>query len=155
MKESTMRGGNVPKDNSLSASGSAASARENVHYLRGAPHAVPQEAGAEQGLQVTQPALLHLAQAQLPVLPEPLRLLHGPLLLVLKWWRDGTISASLPVCALYGDGETEFSAIADLSDTILEWASGIVSSGGSDALGGPLLQQWRAFEALVDVSGLK
>jgi len=91
--------------------------------------------------------------AQLPLLPSPLRLKHGPLLVTLKWWGDGSVVADLPCCALYGEGETDTAAIEDLADTILDWASGTAKLGREN-LGGALLRQWDSLISLVDVSGL-
>jgi hypothetical protein len=97
---------------------------------------------------------VHVATAQLPLLPEPLRLKCGPLLVTLQWWGGGVVKADLPCCALFGEGETDTAALEDLGVTMLDWASGIVALGGRDRLGGALLRQWDAFVALVDVSGL-
>jgi hypothetical protein len=97
---------------------------------------------------------VHVANAQLPVLPEPLGLRHGPLLVTLQWWDKGVVKADLPCCALFGEGETDTAALEDLGETMLDWARGIVELGGREKLGGALLRQWDMFVALVDVARL-
>lgn len=90
--------------------------------------------------------------AQLPLLPPPLGLLHGPLLVSLHYWND-TVEADFPACALTGEGETDTAALEDLGQVMLDWAQGVAELG-EDNLGGALLRQWQAFKAMVDVSKL-
>jgi hypothetical protein len=97
---------------------------------------------------------LRTANAHLPVLPDPLRLIHGPLLVTLHWWGANDVVADLPACAIHGEGETDTAALEDLADVLHEWAQGIAELGGEEKLGGALLRQWKAFTAMVDVSRL-
>jgi hypothetical protein len=96
---------------------------------------------------------LQTANALLPVLPLPLVLRHGPLLVTIHWWADGSVVAEIPACALYGNGISDTAALEDLASVTLDWARGIHSLGDEN-LGGALLRQWTAFKALVDVSAL-
>jgi hypothetical protein len=94
-----------------------------------------------------------IANALLPLLPEPLSLRHGPLLVTLQWWPDGLVVADLPACALYGSGDSDTAALEDLGNVMLDWASGVNALGEENIAGG-LRRQWLAFKALVEVSRL-
>lgn len=96
---------------------------------------------------------LQTANALLPVLPAPLELRHGPLLVTLHWWADGSVVADLPACALYGSGTTDTAALEDLANVMADWARG-VRSLGDENLRGALKRQWIAFKAFVDTSAL-
>jgi hypothetical protein len=95
----------------------------------------------------------HVANAILPLLPEPLQLRHGPLIVTLQWWADGAVVADLPICALSGQGATDTEALENLGSIMLDWAAGLKKLGDEN-IGGALQRQWLAFQALVDVSRL-
>ena len=103
-----------------------------------------------------QPTLLHVVNAQLPILPEPLRLLHGPLLATVETWSDGTVVARLPVAALYGEGDSDTLALDDLAEGIGDFVASVSELlRNGDQIGGPLATQWRALIAMVDVSAVR
>ena len=99
--------------------------------------------------------LLHSVNAQLPILPDPLRLLHGPLLVTVETWSDKSIVARLPCVALEANGESDVEAIGELGVAVLDFATSMVRLlANGDSIGGPLKLDWDNLTALVDVSGL-
>jgi hypothetical protein len=92
--------------------------------------------------------------AQLPYLPEPLKLKHGPLLATIETWSDGTVVASIPALALYEEGDSDILALDGLAEEIGEFAVGTKVLNDHEVLGGPLLLQWRGLLEMVDISGL-
>lgn len=90
--------------------------------------------------------ILRVYNAQLPVLPAPLKLRH-PILAVVEEWSDEVICARLPCAALYGEGATEMEALSDLADNVLEFAR--LNQG--EHVAGPLLRQCQALAALVEI----
>ena len=84
--------------------------------------------------------ILRIYNAQLPVVPPPLKLRH-PILAVVEEWSDETYSACLPIASLVGEGDTEVDALFALGEEILEFAQeGDESSRG-----------WVALSALVEI----
>ena len=93
--------------------------------------------------------------AHLPLLPYPLKLKHGPLLVTLETWSDGTVVARIPALALYADGETDTLALDELGEEILDFASSTKRFITThEVRGGPLLQQWKGLLEMVDITGL-
>jgi hypothetical protein len=59
--------------------------------------------------------------ALLPLLPPPLKLLQGSLLITIEEWSDGNVVADLPCAGIASDGcINDILAIEDLSFNILE-----------------------------------
>ena len=91
--------------------------------------------------------------AQLPVLPAPLRLLQGALLVTIETWDDGSVVASLPCAAVHGSGRSASEALEDLGAALLDFAVAMRAHGAA-GLAGPLRFEWEAFCALVDASAV-
>jgi hypothetical protein len=72
-------------------------------------------------LAALEPTVVSSGNAILPVLPSPLVLKHGPLLVTVESWSDGTVVARLPCAALHGDGESDTAAIEDLAASIYDF----------------------------------
>lgn len=100
--------------------------------------------------------IVSTVNAQLALLPEPLKLIHGPLLATIETWSSGTVVARLPVPPIYGEGDTDTEALCDLADEALVYAESVIAmvNEGTE-LGGPALQFWQSFRAVVDVSALE
>jgi predicted HAD superfamily Cof-like phosphohydrolase len=86
--------------------------------------------------------------------PEPLRLLKGPLRFTLEKEENRYYATLEAAPSVSGGGESAVDAVGDLEETLLDWAQGIVNLGGREKLGGPLLKHWDALCELVDFSGL-
>ena len=102
-----------------------------------------------------EPYMVTTVNAQLPFLPEPLKLRHGPIQVTVETWSDGDVEARIPALALSGEGENDTLALGDLAEEILSFAVGVrelLDEGG--VLAGPLLQQWNGLSELVDVTNL-
>lgn len=92
----------------------------------------------------------------LATLPAPLRLKGAPVPVVVEAGADGVRQAVWEEAALYGEGDSDSSALDALRERLLEFAADMTARIAQGArVGGPLLSQWNAFQALVDVSGLK
>jgi len=92
---------------------------------------------------------------QLPLLPPPLKLKQGPLLVTLELWSDGTNDtyvADLPLVAVYGEGPCPQLALMDLAEEILEFASHMKHRATQQK---EYYWEWRAFCELVDVTEIK
>jgi tetratricopeptide (TPR) repeat protein len=98
--------------------------------------------------------LVQTVAAELAQLPAPLKLKRGPLPVVVETWSDGAVQACWPETALFGEGEDDATALDALREQIDEFAADMVPRVARGRVGGPLLEQWQAFCALVDVSGL-
>jgi hypothetical protein len=98
--------------------------------------------------------LVSTVTAQLPLLPAPLRLLHGPLLVTIETWSYGVTVARLPAAALIGEGEDDRSALEALAENILEFVEGHLPHAQAGRLGGALAKQWASLTAMVDVSAV-
>ena len=98
--------------------------------------------------------VMHVVVAHLSWLPEPLRLRHGPLLVTIETWSDGVVQARWPETTLFGEGESDVLALDALRERIAEFARDMVPRVATAKIGGPLLRQWKAFGALVDLSSL-
>ncbi len=76
----------------------------------------------------TEPTLSHAYSALLPTLPGSWFPKRGPLVVTIKLWSDGTISAELPAADIKGDrvsprdGLTECDALSLLGKAIVERA---------------------------------
>jgi len=102
-----------------------------------------------------EPVLIGCSVAQLPVLPEPLSLKHGPLLISVEKWSDGSVIARLPATRLHAYGDTEASALAALAEDIAEAVVDLTTGpNGTVRLGGAMLDTWRALCALIEGPGL-
>ena len=93
--------------------------------------------------------------AQLPLLPAPLRFVHGPLLVTIETWSDGTVVARFPAARLFGEGHDDASAIEALSDRIAEFVQTHLVHAHAGRLGGTLAKQWAALTAMIDVSAVR
>lgn len=99
--------------------------------------------------------VLRAVNAQLALLPSPLQFKGSPLMVTVETWSDGVVQARWPETALYGEGDNDSSALDALRERLLEFATDMATRIAQGArIGGPLLSQWNAFQALVDVSGL-
>lgn len=92
--------------------------------------------------------------AQLPVLPAPLRLLHGPLLVTIETWSYGVTVARLPAAGLMGEAQDDRAALEALAENIAEFVAVHLPHAREGRLGGTLAKQWAALTAMVDVSAL-
>ena len=103
----------------------------------------------------SEPNIVSTVNAQLPRLPSPLRLIHGPLLATVETWSHGIVVARLPLAALYAEGDNDSVALAELGQEILEFAQAVSAKiADGEQIAGPLEYQWRALTSVVDVSGL-
>lgn len=93
--------------------------------------------------------------AQLPLLPAPLRFIHGPLLVTIETWSDGVIVARFPAARLFGEGHDDASAMEALSNRIAEFVETHLLHAHGGRLGGTLAKQWSALTAMVDVSAVQ
>jgi hypothetical protein len=93
--------------------------------------------------------------AALPVLPMGLRLKHGPILVTLERWSDGVVVARLPAARLEAEAERDADALDNLSELIADLVRDIAITHKGRPLGGAILRQWRALEALIDASQLE
>lgn len=116
----------------------------------------PADPPAEVAASAAEPTdtLVQTVAAELAQLPAPLKLKHGPLPVVVETWSDGAVQACWPDTALYGEGENGAMALDALCEQIDEFARDMVERVARAKVGGPLLEQWKAFCKLVDVSGL-
>jgi hypothetical protein len=91
----------------------------------------------------------------LPVLPAPLKLRHGPLLINIEHWSDGVVVARLPAAALSSQADTQAQAMAGLAQDIADTVLDLTQGAHKDApLGGAMLDCWRALSALIEAPGL-
>lgn len=98
---------------------------------------------------------LRAVNAQLALMPDPLRLKSAPLMVTVETWADGVVQARWPENALYGEGHDDISALDALRERLLEFATDMsVRIAQGAKISGPLMSQWNAFQALVDTSGL-
>lgn len=118
--------------------------------MESGPHYSPQVIESSK-----EPNITHIVNAQLPFLPKPLHLLHGPLMVTIESWSDGTVVARLPSPPIYSDAENDTLALMALGDEILEYAESVLEllSAGEE-LAAPTAYQWETFKSLVDISGL-
>lgn len=93
--------------------------------------------------------------AQLPMLPAPLRLIHGPLLVTIETWSDGIVVARFPAARLYGEGHDDASAMESLAERLVEHVNTHLLHAHAGKLGGTLARQWGALTAMVDVSAVR
>jgi hypothetical protein len=102
-----------------------------------------------------EPVMVSSVSAILPLLPDPLTLRYGPLLVTVESWSDGSVVARLPCAALYGSGESDAAALDDLGSVIYDFVGslrGLLARG--ESIGGPLKKDWENVSALVDMSRL-
>lgn len=92
---------------------------------------------------------------QLPALPTPLRLIHGPLLVTIETWSDRTVVARFPAARLFGEGPDDTSALESLAERIAEFIEVHLLHAHAGELGGTLAKQWAALTAMIDVSGVR
>ena len=91
----------------------------------------------------------------LPVLPEPLKLRHGPLLINIEHWSDGVVVARLPAAALSAQADTQAVAMEGLAQEIADTVHDLTQGPRKDVpLGGAMLDCWRALSALIEAPGL-
>jgi hypothetical protein len=102
-----------------------------------------------------EPMLVGYGNALLAVLPEPLKLRHGPLLVSVERWSDGNVVARLPAARLYASGRTEAEALSELAADIADLVQDLTEGPHATArLGGAMLETWRALTVFVDAPGL-
>lgn len=103
----------------------------------------------------SEPSLVGCTVAQLPALSGGLRLRHGPLLITLEHWSDGSVIAKLPSARLYAEGTTQADALYALAEEIEATVRDLtVGPHGAERLGGAMLDTWRALSTLIDAPGL-
>jgi hypothetical protein len=113
------------------------------------------DASATIGFAPDEPSMLSAVNAILPVLPAPLALTHGPLIVTIETWSDGSVVARLPCAALYGSGDSDTAALEDLGIVISDFIGSMRGLVGADkAIAGPLKRDWENVSALVDMSQL-
>lgn len=100
-------------------------------------------------VQAIDPIIKYSVTAQLPILPDPLRP-KTPLLVTVETWSDGIVAARLPITALYGEGETDAEALNILATAIFEFIVEVKGMLKTGPIGGGLLRQWKALQALVE-----
>lgn len=93
--------------------------------------------------------------AQLPTLPAPLRLIHGPLLVTIETWSDGVVVARFPAGRIFGEGHDDAAALEALSERIAEFVGTHLLHAHAGNLGGTLAKQWASLTAMVDVSAVR
>lgn len=93
--------------------------------------------------------------AQLPWLPAPLRLIHGPLLVTIETWSDGTVVARFPAGRIYGEAEDDAAALEALAERIAEFVETHLLHALAGKLGGTLAKQWAVLTAMIDVSAVR
>ena len=94
---------------------------------------------------------LSAVTAVLPVLPEPLRLRHGPLLVTVETWSDGAVTARLPVVGLWASAESDTLALDALGTEIAMFVEDVEPMAKMGGIGGALKRQWEAICALVEM----
>jgi hypothetical protein len=92
--------------------------------------------------------------AQLPLLPDPLRLPYGPLLVTIETWSYGVTVARLPAAILIGEGRDDRSALEALAENIAEFVEVHLPHAQAGRLGGTLAKQWASLSAMVDISAV-
>lgn len=90
--------------------------------------------------------------AQLPLLPDPLRLSYGPLLVTIETWSHGVTVARLPAAILVGEGRDDREALEALAENIAEFVEVHLPHAQAGRLGGTLAKQWASLSAMVDIS---
>jgi hypothetical protein len=110
--------------------------------------------GSSYWLPPSPPHLRRRVLAQLPLLPEPLALKKGSLLVDIEIWSDGRVLASLPGIGLRAEGESDFEAIWNLADEVRRFlASAKITMGDREGMpDARLLQRWKRLAELVDTS---
>jgi hypothetical protein len=93
--------------------------------------------------------------AQLPLLPAPLRLLHGSLLVTIETWSYGVTVARFLAARLFGEGHDDASAVEALGERIAEFVETHLLHAQAGRLGGTLARQWAALTAMVDISAVR
>ncbi|XXT25165.1 hypothetical protein WME94_26890 [Sorangium sp. So ce429] len=99
--------------------------------------------------------IISTVTAQLPALPTPLRLLHGPLLVTIETWSYGARVARFPAARIIGEGRDDASAVEALAENIAEFVEVNLPQAQAGRLGGTLAKQWVALTAMVDVSAVR
>jgi hypothetical protein len=106
-------------------------------------------------LPAREPVLAGTTTAILPILREGMALRHGPLLVTIDVWSDGSVVAKLPAARLHAYGETAADALSSLADEIAETVEDLARGPHHEVrLGGAMLDTWRTLSALVDFPGL-
>jgi hypothetical protein len=99
--------------------------------------------------------ILTAVSAQLPTLAAPLHFIHGPLLVTVETWSDGTVVARFPAGRLYGEGHDDATAMEALSERITEFVETHLFHAHAGKLAGTLAKQWAALTAMIDVSAVR
>ena len=128
---------------------------EGATFLQQQPSLVEYHASAPSSEVVPKDRILTSVTAQLPTLPAPLRLMHGPLLVTIETWSDGVVVARFPAARLHGEAHDDTSAMESLSERIAEFVGTHLLHAHAGKLGGTLAKQWVAVTAMVDVSAVR
>lgn len=128
---------------------------EVAWFLQHQPSLVKYHGAAPASDVLPKDRILASVTAQLPTLPAPLRLIHGPLLVTIETWSEGGTVARFPAARLYGEGHDDASAMEALSERIAEFVESHLLHAYAGKLGGTLAKQWSALTAMVDVSAVR
>jgi hypothetical protein len=128
---------------------------EVAKFLEQQPSLVKYHGSAPASDVLPKDRILASVTAQLPTMPAPLRLIHGPLLVTIETWSDGGTVARFPAARLYGEGHDDASAMEALCARIAEFVETHLLHAYAGKLGGTLAKQWSALTAMVDVSAVR
>jgi hypothetical protein len=108
--------------------------------------------GSKVDVPMSGPSIVSTVSALLPLLPPPLALRHGPLMVTVESWSDGSVVARLPCAALYGSGDSDTAALEDLGSVIFDFVQSVAALiARKEVIGGPLKRDWENVVALVDI----
>ena len=128
---------------------------EVTKFLHEQPTLVEYHGAAPASDTIPKDRILTSVSAQLPTLPAPLRFIHGPLLVTIETWSDGTVVARFPAGRLFGEGHDDAVAMEALSFRIAEFVETHLLHAHAGKLGGTLAKQWAALTAMIDVSAVR
>lgn len=128
---------------------------EVAKFLREMPTLTEYHGPSPVSESVPKDRIVSSVSAQLPTLPAPLRFLHGPLLVTIETWSDGTVVARFPAGRIYGEGHDDASALEALAERIAEFVETHLLHAHAGRLGGTLVKQWAAITAMIDVSAVR
>lgn len=125
------------------------------HFLKERPTLVKYQRPAPVSESFPKDRILTSVSAQLPTLAAPLHFIHGPLLVTIETWSDGTVVARFPAGRIFGEGHDDAAAMEALSERITEFVETHLFHAHAGKLGGTLAKQWTALTAMIDVSAVR